>query len=78
MKRFFGMMASACVKFERQFDTGDGLRVMVQAGEEGWTIIYADSSTKYQDVLAPTAVNFKTALAVLRKDFPQANIPEDP
>lgn len=74
MKRFMGMMPSIEVKKEQQFKVGVGqLTVTVQAGENGWTILYADSSSEYKDVVDTTENNFNKAVEVLKKHFSEIN-----
>ncbi len=69
MKRFMGMMPSSEVKKEKRFDTGNGLIATVQAGENGWTILYADNSSEYKDVVDTTENNFNKAMDVLKANF---------
>lgn len=66
MKRFFGMMPSSEIKMQKTFVDNYGLKITIQAGENGWTILYADSSSKYRDVVDTTENNFNDALACLR------------
>ncbi len=65
MQRFMGMMPSAEVKKEQRFKDRDDLTIIVQAGEKGWTVLWADSSSSYKDVEAATDVNWQAALAYL-------------
>ena len=48
MKRFFGMMPSSEVTLERTYKDNEGLRIRLQAGPHGWTVIYADRGTEYK------------------------------
>jgi hypothetical protein len=74
MKRFFGMMPSSEVKREERFKVGVGqLTVTIQAGENGWTILYADSSSEYKDEVDTTDNNFKKAMEVLKTHFVDIN-----
>ena len=74
MKRFMGMMPSSEVKKEQRFKVGAGqLTVTVQAGENGWTILYADSSSEYKDVVDTTENNFNKAIEVLKTHFSDIN-----
>jgi len=74
MKRFMGMMPSSEVKKQKSFKVGDGqLIVTVQAGKNGWTILYADSSSRYKDVVDTTENNFNSALVVLKTTFMNVN-----
>ena len=70
MNRFMGMMPSSEVEKEQQFKVGaDKLTVTVQAGKNGWTILYADSSSEYDDVIDTVDNNFESALKVLNSRF---------
>jgi hypothetical protein len=74
MNRFFGMMPSSEVKKQKSFRVGSlQLKVTVDAGENGWTILYADSSSEYQDVVDTTENNFNKALEVLKTHFSDIN-----
>lgn len=68
MKRFFGMMPSTEIEIEKYYKDKDGYRITIQAGVNGWTIIYSDSSTEFKDITTSTDENFKAAydLAVNR------------
>lgn len=70
MNRFMGMMPSKEVKMEKTFIDDMGLKIIIQAGEKGWTILYADASSEYKDVLDTTVNNFNKALGVLKSHFP--------
>jgi hypothetical protein len=70
MNRFFGMMPTSEIKRMQSFKVGyEQLTVTIQAGENGWTILYADSSSKYKDVVDTTDNNFDKAMEVLKLDF---------
>jgi hypothetical protein len=74
MNRFMGMMTSSEVKKEKTFKVGDDQsRVTLQAGEKGWTILFADSSSQYKDVEDTTENNFNSALKQLNKYFGDIN-----
>lgn len=68
MRRFFGMMPSSEIEVERYYKDKNGYRITIQAGVNGWTIIYADSSTQFKDITASTGENFNMAydLAISR------------
>jgi len=69
-----GMMPSSEVKKEQQFKVGVGqLTVTIQAGENGWTILYADGSSEYKDVVDTTENNFNKAIEVLKTHFSDIN-----
>lgn len=69
MKRFFGMMPSDEIKIQKTFVDDLGLKIRIQAGENGWTILYADSSSEYADVVDTSLNNFNTALRKLKEHF---------
>lgn len=68
MRRFFGMMPSSEIGMERCYKDKNGYRITIQAGVNGWAIIYANSSTEFKDTTALIEENFNTAydLAVRR------------
>ena len=61
MKRFFGMMPSSEVTLEKTYKDDGGLRIRLQAGPHGWTVIYADGGTEYKDVDATPEENLEAA-----------------
>lgn len=61
MKRMFGMMPSSEISIEKRYKDDMGLRITIQAGVHGWSVIYADSSSDYQDVDNTADENFKVA-----------------
>ena len=74
MKRFFGMMPSSEVKREECFKVGvTQSTVTIQAGENGWTILYADSSSEYKDEVDTTDNNFNKAMELLNTRFSVVN-----
>lgn len=62
MKRFFGMMPSSEVEVEKTYIDSCDLKITVQAGPNGYSIIYADHSTEYEDVEDTTENNLQRAL----------------
>lgn len=68
MRRFFGMMPSSEIEKEKYYKDKYGHRITIQAGVNGWTIIYSDSSTEFKDITASIDENFNTAydLAISR------------
>ena len=68
MKRFFGMMPSTEIEIEKYYKDEDGYKITIQAGKNGWTIIYADHSTDFKDIISSANKNFEEAynLAVNR------------
>lgn len=74
MNRFIGMMPSSEVKKEEQFKVGVGqLTVTIQAGENGWTILYADNSSEYKDIIDTVKNNFDNAFNLLKAQFNNIN-----
>ena len=68
------MMPSIEVKREERFKVGVGqLTVTIQAGENGWTILYADSSSEYKDEVDTIDNNFNKAMNVLKSQFGNVN-----
>lgn len=64
------MMPSSEVKREERFKVGSSqLTVTIQAGENGWTILYADHSSEYRDESDTTDNNFNKAMEVLKSHF---------
>ena len=78
MKRMFGMMPSSEVEIEKRFHTGSNLYVTVQAGPNGWGILYADHSAEGQDVTDTTEANVERAVACLKNHFMElTEVPKD-
>ena len=68
------MMPSTEIKREEQFKVGVGqLTVTIQAGENGWTILYADNSSEYKDEVDTTNNNFNKAMKMLKSHFSDIN-----
>ena len=64
-----GMMPSSEIELRKTFIDKHGLKISIDAGKNGWTIQYADHSSKYEDVEATTEDNFNTALKVLKSNM---------
>ncbi|MDB2122365.1 hypothetical protein [Clostridium paraputrificum] len=64
MNRFLGMMPSTEIEIEKCYKDKNGYRVRIQAGLNGWTIIYADSSSEFRDVTISADENFKEAYSL--------------
>jgi hypothetical protein len=77
MKRFFGMMPSSEVKMSKTFVDDLGMKISIDAGENGWTIMYADGSSEYKDVVDTTENNFNAALIVLKSHLDVTECEED-
>lgn len=68
MNRMFGMMPSAEIEIEKTYKDESGLKVRIQAGKNGWTIIWADGGTTYKDEVHTAEENFNIALEQATKD----------
>jgi len=66
MNRFMGMMPSSEIKLSKRYVDDLGLKITIDVGENGWTIIYADHSTEYKDVVDTIDNNLNSALTVLK------------
>ena len=79
MKRFLGMMPSTEIEIEKCYKDKDGYKIIIQAGKNGWTIIYADYSTDFKDIISSANKNFEEAynLAVNRLGTLTENITHD-
>lgn len=64
MNRFFGMMPCDEIEKEVKYLDKNNRIVTIQAGQHGWTVIYADGSTNYKDEDDTVECNFAKALAV--------------
>jgi len=68
------MMPSSEIEREEQFKVGiDQLIVTIQSGKNGWTILYADSSSEYKDEVDTVDNNFEKAMNVLKTHFGNIN-----
>lgn len=61
MNRFFGMMPRNEIDKEETFIDENNYKVTIQAGYNGYTIIYADGSSQYEDITCSTEENFNKA-----------------
>ena len=64
MKRFFGMMPVNEIERTEHFVDKCGLSVRIDAGPNGWTVRFADMSSRYKDESIGTEANFKNAYEV--------------
>lgn len=69
MKRFFGMMPSTEIEREERFADPIGLKITIQAGPNGYSILYADGGSQYGDIEASTDENFKTAYDIAKSNL---------
>lgn len=74
MNRFMGMMPSSEVEIEENFRVGDDQSIVtLQAGKKGWTILFSDSSSEYQDIEDIAENNFQLAFTKLNEYFDNIN-----
>ena len=64
MNRFYGLMPSNEIEKEKYYKDSNGLHVAIQAGPNGWTIIFADGTSEWDDVKDSTDMNFEKAYSV--------------
>ena len=64
MNRFFGKMPSDEVEISKQYIDEYGLTITIEAGPHGYTIIYADGSSHWQDIDQSSEENFDKALEI--------------
>ena len=76
MNRFMGLMPTSEVKITKHFIDDSGKRIAIQAGEKGWTIIFADHSTKYKNVENTTLSNLNEAVDTLKTLMEVSPIPD--
>lgn len=69
MERFYGMMPRDKVRVTRRFKTELGLIVTIQAGTEGWTIIYPDKKCMWKDKFSTTSENYNEAKETLFSQY---------
>lgn len=69
MKRFFGMMPSNCIEVTKVYKDDSGMKITVDAGKDGYTIMYADGGTAYKDMDATAEDNLKDAYDYLSSQF---------
>ena len=75
MDRFCGMMPSAEVEKVGRFKDCYGKLVIIEAEQNGWSVIYIDGSTVYKDETLSTDENFTNAYDVANQQVgPLSNI----
>lgn len=65
INRFMGIMPRNEIEIEKYYRDIDSKEYTIQAGPHGWTIVYPDKSTKYDDNFATSEENFKIAYTYL-------------
>lgn len=66
MKRMFGMMPSREVQKEQSFKDQHGHTVTIQAGPNGWAVLWANLGANGKDVVASVEVNFHAGLTLVK------------
>ena len=62
------MMPQNEVKLQRTIKVGTPpVTVVVQSGDNGWTILYADHSSEYEDVTDTAENNYNKAINILNQ-----------
>ena len=61
MNRFFGIMPADEVEITKKYKDANNLTITIEAGPNGWTIIWADHSTTYRDIRDTSENNFQRA-----------------
>lgn len=61
MKRYLGLMPNGCVEITKYFKDRSGFNIMIEAGPEGWTILWADYGVDCCDKNDTSENNFKAA-----------------
>ena len=73
MKRFFGMMPRDEITIEKTYKAHGiitDVNITIQAGPEGWTVIWPGNGTNYNDTTADPEENFKTAYELAKTKYP--------
>lgn len=66
MKRMFGMMPSSEIKIEKHYKTDLG-PITIQAGDNGYSVIFADGSSEYEDIQDTAENNFNKAYEIAKE-----------
>ena len=61
MMRVFGIMPTEEVTMQESYIDGMGGTIIIQAGPNGWSILYADGSADYCDEVNEDTINFQKA-----------------
>ena len=76
MDRLWGMMPSNEIEKTVTFKDMLNLKIRIEVGPNGWTIIWADGGTNYKDESIGTEANYKNALECLHSHFPEDELVE--
>lgn len=74
MNRFMGMMPSDEVKISKEYLDEHGLVVLIESGDNGYTILLSDGSSIYDDISDNAENNFEKALEVATKKLGKLRI----
>ena len=64
------MMPTEEIRKERHYKCKDGGTIIVQAGPNGWSVIWSDHGSNFKDNEATTEENFQIALTVVEHYYP--------
>lgn len=73
MKRFFGMMPCDEITIEKHYKAHGimtDVDITIQAGPEGWSVIWPDKGVNWNDETNDPEENFKTAYELAKKTYP--------
>ena len=59
MGRLFGLLMNA--EKEATYKDDNGFKIIIQASKTGWTVIWADGGTSFEDKCVSTEENFNNA-----------------
>lgn len=75
MNRFHGMMPQYEVKIQKTVRVGTPpFPVVIQAGDSGWTLLYSDHSSEYEDIDDTPENNYDKALATLNQRVEEKSV----
>ena len=77
MKRMFGLIESDKVKIQKSFRDPAGLKVIIQAADGGYSILFADHSSQYADNDLSAEENFNIAHDKIVEIFGEVIIEDD-
>ena len=66
MKRLFGLMPVDEVTIEKKYKTDFGI-VTIQAGSNGYSVIFGDNSSQYKDIVDSAEKNFQRAYEIAKE-----------
>ena len=70
MNRMFGMMPRNEIEIEKTYKDKRDLKITVQSGKNGWTVLWADHSSTYKDEVDSAESNFEKAYAIIKEHMP--------